>query len=74
MVFLGNGCGLHIPIEEQKEGQLLYRKYLKGPKWWEYACGINRCCDSYLVSNKGAYVICEYINNVVKKNNDKKLI
>jgi len=26
MVFLGNGCGIHIPIEEQKEGQLLYRK------------------------------------------------
>jgi len=62
MVFLGNGCGIHIPIEEQKEGQLLYRKYLKGPKWWEYACGITRCCDSYLVSNKGLML---YVNILI---------
>lgn len=62
MVFLGNGCGLHIPIEEQKEGQLLYRKNIIEPIWGVTGGGITRCCDSYLVSNKGLML---YVNILI---------
>lgn len=67
MAFIGDGCNLHIPYQMQKEGQFLYRKCVEPTDWG--GDGITRCADSYILSNKGASIIDNYIEEEVKKNN-----
>lgn len=51
-LFVGDGCGLHIPKEMQREGQLAYAK---GPERTDWGGkGATRCMDSYLLHPKGA--------------------
>jgi glycosyl transferase family 25 len=50
MLFLGDGCKLHID-----SNRLIQDKHV-------YETSYSRCTDSYVVSKKGATQICEYIN------------
>lgn len=59
MLFLGDGCNLHIPDSEIKSGINVYRKDL-APSLWG-GDGGTRCVDSYIVSNPCAQKIAKYI-------------
>lgn len=61
MLFLGNGCNLHIPPDKIIEGKHIYYKSSETTSWG--GGGVTRCVDSYLVSNKGAKKICTHIDN-----------
>jgi GR25 family glycosyltransferase involved in LPS biosynthesis len=61
MLFLGNGCNLHIPAYKIIQGKHIYYKSSEPTLWG--GDGVTRCVDSYLVSNKGAKKICTYIDN-----------
>ena len=67
MLFIGNGCNLHI---EPHIIQLSKYTYLKGlyPTSWG-GDGISRCTDSYVVSKKCATKLCNYINTLKNKIN-----
>ena len=54
MLFIGDGCGLHIENKYIKPVVYIYKKS---------GDSISRCTDSYLVSKKGAKKICNYIND-----------
>lgn len=61
MLFIGDGCNLHIHHSFIKEGQLIYeKKYEPKRKRW----GQTRCTDSYFVSKKGASKILDYISKI----------
>jgi glycosyl transferase family 25 len=69
MLFIGDGCNLHIETDEIVLNKNIYEKQLN-PKNWDgkrdilpYE-GATRCCDSYLVSNKCATQICNYISTL----------
>lgn len=61
MLFLGNGCMLHIPHDKIIEGKHIYYKSPEPTSWG--GGGVTRCVDSYLVSNKAAKKICTHIDN-----------
>lgn len=71
MVFLGDGCNLHIPSQFITSNKLLYRKCVEPTDWG--GDGITRCVDSYIVSKKCATTISNYIDEIVKKNPYKKI-
>lgn len=56
MVFIGNGCNLHIPEKDIIPGKFIYKKGHAFP-------GATRCTDSMLISNKCARAILEYIDS-----------
>jgi len=62
MLFLGNGWNLHIQPSELIPGKHMYPKGLY-PTWWG-GDGITRCTDSYIVSQKCAKSLCEYVKNL----------
>jgi len=57
MLFIGDGCHLHIDRNILVPNKYIYEK-----------CR-TRCTDSYIVSKKGALQICEYIKNLKYKIN-----
>jgi hypothetical protein len=62
MLFIGNGCNLHIPKKELKDGVYIYKKGTKN--------GATRCTDSYLISKKCAEKIINIVNSenlIIKK-------
>jgi glycosyl transferase family 25 len=61
MLFLGNGCNLHIESYKLIPNNYIYEKCLYPTHWG--GDGASRCTDSYLVNKKCAKKICEYINN-----------
>jgi GR25 family glycosyltransferase involved in LPS biosynthesis len=61
MLFIGNGCNLHIENDKLLPNKYIYEKYGVG--------GITRCTDSYIISKKCAIKICDYINNLTYKIN-----
>jgi len=61
MLFLGNGCNLHITPDKIIEGKHIYYKSCEPTSWG--GNGVTRCVDSYLVSNKCAKKLCQYIDN-----------
>ena len=62
MLFIGDGCNLHIEKHKLIPNQNIYEKCLYPTDW---GCdGISRCTDSYIVSKKCANKLCEYINNL----------
>jgi glycosyl transferase family 25 len=65
MLFIGNGCNLHIERHKLIPNKYIYEKCLHPTSWG--GDGAGRCTDSYLVNKKCAKKICEYINNLSYK-------
>jgi GR25 family glycosyltransferase involved in LPS biosynthesis len=65
MLFIGSGCNLHIDKDRINPNQHIYRKSLY-PTSLE-GDGASRCCDSYIVTNKCAKKLCDYISNGINK-------
>ena len=62
MLFIGNGCNLHIGSNEIIPNKFIYKKSLK-------SYSVTRCTDSYVVNKKCASKLCEYINTLQYKIN-----
>ena len=62
MLFIGNGCCLHIESSKIKPGQFIYKKCGEPTNWG--GNGGTRCTDSYLVSKKGAKKLMSYISKL----------
>ena len=67
MLFLGDGCNLHIPLSKRRLFKYIYKKCREPTKWG--GNGGTRCTDSILISKKCATKICNYyesmkINNI----------
>lgn len=60
MVFLGNGCGLHIPRENQTPGKNIYERGVHPTKWG--GNGATRCTDSIIISKQCAIKLCKYFD------------
>ena len=67
MLFIGDGCNLHIPKDKLIANKYIYEKCLEATDWGGDGC--SRCTDSYLVNKKCAIKLCEYINNITYKIN-----
>lgn len=67
MLFIGNGCNLHIPWWKKKRGKFIYKKFHKSTCWGGQ--GATRCADSYIVSNAFAKRFLHEINNYNSKIN-----
>jgi len=65
MLFIGSGCNLHIDKDRINPNQHIYRKSLY-PTSLE-GDGASRCCDSYIITNKCAKKLCDYISNTINK-------
>jgi GR25 family glycosyltransferase involved in LPS biosynthesis len=48
LLFIGNGCGLHVPKEIQKEGQNIYERGVDFKSWG--GNGASKCTDSYMIN------------------------
>ena len=68
MLFLGNGCNLHIEPYKIKPNQYIYPKCIYPTQWG--GMGATRCTDSYIVSKQCAIKICNYLNNLTYKINE----
>ena len=64
MLFIGDGCNLHIRPEKIRPNKHIYKKSLEPTKWG--GNGATRCSDSYIVSNKCAKQLVHYIKNIKK--------
>lgn len=62
MLFIGDGCNLHIEQKNILPNINIYKKELYPTYWGGDGC--TRCVDSYIVSNKCAKKLCEYIDNL----------
>ena len=62
MLFIGDGCNLHIEKNKLIPNQNIYEKCLYPTRWG--GNGASRCGDSYIISKKCANKLCEYINNL----------
>ena len=67
MLFIGDGCNLHIEKHKLISNQNIYEKSLYPTNWG--GDGASRCADSYIISKKCAIKLCEYINNLKCKIN-----
>jgi GR25 family glycosyltransferase involved in LPS biosynthesis len=67
MLFIGDGCNLHIENRRIKPNQHIYEKSLYPTGWG--GDGASRCCDSYIISKKCANKLCKYIDNLQYKIN-----
>jgi glycosyl transferase family 25 len=65
MLFLGDGCNLHIENHKLNPNQNIYEKCLYPTSWG--GDGASRCCDSYIISKKCATQLCHYIDNLSYK-------
>jgi GR25 family glycosyltransferase involved in LPS biosynthesis len=65
MLFIGDGCNLHIEKHNLIPNQYIYEKSLYPTSWG--GDGAGRCTDSYIISKKCASKLCEYINNLEYK-------
>lgn len=62
MLFIGDGCNLHIPYNIVKNSNKnIFKKCLEPTPWG--GNGATRCTDSYLISKKCARKIIEYIDS-----------
>jgi GR25 family glycosyltransferase involved in LPS biosynthesis len=67
MLFIGNGCNLHIQANDLIPNKNIYEKGLYPTNWGGDGC--SRCIDSYVVSKKSAIKLCDYIDNIKYKIN-----
>jgi GR25 family glycosyltransferase involved in LPS biosynthesis len=66
MLFIGNGCDLHIPAVMRRKFQFIYKK-CRNPTSWG-GNGSTRCTDSILISKKCAKKICNFYENTKEIN------
>ena len=59
MLFIGDGCGLHIPESDQHPGKVIYKKCREPTEWG--GDGATRCTDSYFVSRNCARKLIKYV-------------
>lgn len=69
MLFIGDGCNLHIESSKIKPNQFIYKKCREPTRWG--GNGATRCTDSIIISKKCARKICIYYENM--KENEIKL-
>jgi len=62
MLFIGDGCNLHIEKHKLIPDKYIYEKCLYPTSWG--GDGASRCSDSYIISKNCANKLCEYINNL----------
>ena len=62
LLFIGDGCGLHIHESIIQPSKLIYKK-CRTPTFWG-GDGGTRCTDSYLVSKKCAKKLIKYVENL----------
>ena len=62
MLFIGNGCNLHIPLIKRTPYNFIYKKCREPTSWG--GDGGTRCTDSYLVSKKGAKKLMSYVSKL----------
>lgn len=62
MLFLGNGCNLHIEKDKLVQDKFIYEKCLYPTSWG--GNGASRCSDSYLISNACAKKMFGYIKKL----------
>lgn len=67
MLFIGDGCNLHIEKNKLISNKNIYEKCLQPTLWG--GAGATRCTDSYIVTKKCAIKLCEYIKTHTKKIN-----
>jgi GR25 family glycosyltransferase involved in LPS biosynthesis len=67
MLFIGDGCNLHIQEEHLIPNKYIYEKCSNKTSWG--GDGISRCSDSYIVNKKCALKLCNYINDLTYKIN-----
>jgi GR25 family glycosyltransferase involved in LPS biosynthesis len=67
MLFIGDGCGLHIEKHKITPSQYIYEKCLYPTRWG--GNGATRCTDSYVINKKCAKQLCTYIDNLPYKIN-----
>lgn len=68
MLFLGDGCNLHIPLNKISQSKYIYKK-CRGPTNWG-GNGGTRCADSMLISQKCAINICKYYESMKENSID----
>ena len=66
MLFIGDGCKLHMPRQLLRSNKHVYAKCLYPTSWG--GDGASRCTDSYIVNKKCAIKLCEYIEPIKKGN------
>jgi glycosyl transferase family 25 len=66
MLFIGDGCNLHIENDKLIPNKNIYEKCLYPTSWG--GDGASRCCDSYIISKNCANKLCEYIKKSNKIN------
>jgi len=71
MLFIGDGCNLHIPQSMQTPNQYIYEKCLHETAWG--GNGAAKCTDSYIISNMCAKKICDYIDTLITAVDTKKI-
>ena len=59
MLFIGNGCNLHIPRNQLIANQYIYAKCLHETAWG--GNGAARCTDSYIIHQRCAKKLCDYV-------------
>lgn len=75
--FIGDGCNLHVPdfiIKKSDPNNNLFRKSNYHSGWG--GAGASKCTDSYLISNKSAYKVLEYLDKddyLISKEHDHLL-
>jgi GR25 family glycosyltransferase involved in LPS biosynthesis len=62
MLFIGDGCNLHIERDKIISGKHIYAKGLYPTRWGGY--GISRCADSYVVSKRCATKLVDYLSRL----------
>ena len=62
MLFLGDGCNLHIPLIKRRPFNLIYKKCREPTSWG--GNGATRCTDSILISKKCAKKICNFYKEI----------
>ena len=61
MMFIGDGCNLHMDPRQLNPSKRIYEKTLYPTSWG--GNGASRSTDSYLVSQKAAQRLCSYIES-----------
>ena len=67
MLFIGNGCNLHIPRNHLVANQYIYANCLHETAWG--GNGAARCTDSYIIHQRCAKKLCDYAVVETKKIN-----
>jgi len=67
MLFIGDGCNLHIEKHNLRPNKYIYPKCLHATKWG--GMGSSRCSDSYIISKKCSIALCNYLSNLNYKIN-----